>query len=1552
MADIRTFIRNEYDTQDTAAVDARVMSLSGTSSGGAALALAGKAYDLACIGTNVGTNALNAAAAAQFTADSAVNGVTEVFAIAVAGTNLARAAYDLAAIGTNVGTNAYNLASAKVSILNGQAYNLTVDSSGPPSTNGLIVKGLGITVLTANDEGIRLYNVPDPVPFGNRSLLLLDEYGAVSTAGSYYYLDGYAVLRGSGTGLTGVVLDTRLISTASPLTGGGDLSSNRTLGIIRSTGTTDGYLSFADWNTFNSKQAALGFTPPPNTRLINTTTPLAGGGDLTADRTLSIANAAADGATKGAAAFNATNFTAASGIVNTIQNINTTASPQFTAVVLGNASIRPTADSATALRVMDSTNSIAQMTFNTTNRRVSIPTTLLVAANGTTYSAAITVAPSYTTQPMTDHIAGCYLSVTANNAIGNPFNTYSFAGLRCAVSKTNAGFAEAVYGATVQVVTSSSGNVNNAWGGYFVNQHIGTGTVTTQVGGYFYRQCQTGGVVTNSYGFYLNNPAGAGNIVNNYGVYIENQTRGITRNYALYSAGGQSYFAGNVGLNTLVPACRLTVSSADTGTTEDEIRLINTSAGAASRHGIGWYTANNAKTFARLSAEFGAAYVANKFHIEVGDSSGVLQDRLIINSVGNVGFGVTAPSAVLHLKAGTTAASTAPVKFSAGTLMTAAEAGAMEYATNFYLTPSSGVRYKVPLVPGSDYQAPLSQANATTNGYLSSGDWNTFNTGATTALKAFSLACIGTNVGTNAYNIAVAGSNLAAVAVPTLPGDRTYYVRTDGNDTNTGLVNTAGGAFLTIQRGIDVASLYDLGVHTVVIQVADGTYTGTLEIGPTKARPIHTGTPGWLIIRGNTVTPSNVSVIGDSSGHAICASMQSRVRLESFKISASNVSISNLVNAQLSSVVRIDNLVFGSLANANGQHITAEAVAQVSLVGNYTVAAGAYNHIRAMMGSTVWASSGLTVTLSGTNAFTQFCRAETDSAIYLPSMTFVGVATGSKFSAVSNGVIDLDGAAVDYLPGSTPGTVATGGQYLGTGNTPATVISTNTTFYVRTDGNDANTGMFNTAAGAWLTIQHAVDTIAGCIVYAGVTVTIQVGDGTYNEAVVTRKIMGGGSFVVTGNTGTPANCIIQGGASPAVSGGSQLPWTFSGFELRSTSSDCATVSGSLNFGAGIRFGAAGLSHVRARLGGKVQLQNSYAIAGAAPAHFICQTAGMIFVTSGITVTISGTPAFSTAFALVDTGGFVQVPSVTFSGSATGVRYALASGGILDAGGAIFSYLPGDTAGTAVTGGQYLGSGITSPSTIATNTTYYVDVTNGNNANDGLAAGAGRAFQTIQQAVNVVTGLFINSGIVVTIQIADGTYNEAVTLRPITGGGTITIIGNTGTPTNVIVQGGSSNAFTTAGGAVGYTLTGMEIRSTSAAGLAITGSTSVITVGASIVFGTCSTNHIRVINSSVLSLTSSYTISGGSGNHYSLDRGGTISVTGGITITLSGTPGFTNFVSAASNSCLTAKSLTFSGSATGIRYTGTTLALIDTASGSATYFPGDVGGSVATGAVYT
>jgi hypothetical protein len=53
---------------------------------------------------------------------------------------------------------------------------------------------------------------------------------------------------------------TRSISTTAPLQGGGDLSANRTLSITQATTSANGFLTSTDWNTFNGKQNTISLT--------------------------------------------------------------------------------------------------------------------------------------------------------------------------------------------------------------------------------------------------------------------------------------------------------------------------------------------------------------------------------------------------------------------------------------------------------------------------------------------------------------------------------------------------------------------------------------------------------------------------------------------------------------------------------------------------------------------------------------------------------------------------------------------------------------------------------------------------------------------------------------------------------------------------------------------------------------------------------------------------------------------------------------------------------------------------------------------------------------------------------------------------------------------------------------------------------------------------------------------------------------------------------------------------------------------------------------------
>lgn len=85
-------------------------------------------------------------------------------------------------------------------------------------------------------------------------------------------------------------------------------STTHTFNLPTASGTNTGKLSATDWTTFNGKVST--------SRTISTTSPISGGGDLSANRTISIADAAADGSTKGAATFTAADFNASSGNIS------------------------------------------------------------------------------------------------------------------------------------------------------------------------------------------------------------------------------------------------------------------------------------------------------------------------------------------------------------------------------------------------------------------------------------------------------------------------------------------------------------------------------------------------------------------------------------------------------------------------------------------------------------------------------------------------------------------------------------------------------------------------------------------------------------------------------------------------------------------------------------------------------------------------------------------------------------------------------------------------------------------------------------------------------------------------------------------------------------------------------------------------------------------------------------------------------------------------------------------------------------------------------------
>ena len=254
------------------------------------------------------------------------------------------------------------------------------------------------------------------------------------------------------------------------------------------------------------------------------------------------------------------------------------------------------------------------------------------------------------------------------------------------------------------------------------------------------------------------------------------------------------------------------------------------------------------------------------------------------------------------------------------------------------------------------------------------------------------------------------------------------------------------------------------------------------------------------------------------------------------------------------------------------------------------------------------------------------------------------------------------------------------------------LLTANRTYYVRTDGSDSNNGLANTSGGAFLTIQKAIDVVLGTLDFYGFTVTIQIGDGTYS---VGGKIGPGvgitaaSKFVIQGNSGSPGNVIVSVTSSDAFMAESGGLVTIKDMELRTTTTGSALAtktSGHIDFG-NINFGTCAYRHMFTQTLGIIYAVGNYSIVGSAQQHM--RSSGGVIRTSTYSVTVTGTPAFSGAFAMAERAGLVDAFGMSFTGSATGKYYEASGNGVISTNGGGATYFPGSVTGTTATGGQYL-----------------------------------------------------------------------------------------------------------------------------------------------------------------------------------------------------------------------------------------------------------------------
>lgn len=243
-----------------------------------------------------------------------------------------------------------------------------------------------------------------------------------------------------------------------------------------------------------------------------------------------------------------------------------------------------------------------------------------------------------------------------------------------------------------------------------------------------------------------------------------------------------------------------------------------------------------------------------------------------------------------------------------------------------------------------------------------------------------------------------------------LSANRTYYVRTDGADSNDGLANTSGGAFLTIQKALATAASLDCGTYNVTIKVADGAYNAAVQLRDMLGS-------GSFVLEGNTTTPSNVTITL-ASGNCISASPLTSWTVRGFKVSTAGGS--GLVSSIPGSKLYYRDIDFGACSLA---HLFALAKGYLQSLGNTAVSGSAAVHWLAQSQGQIF-DAGFTKTLTGTPAFSPFAQANEGAAIKCNNVTFTGTATGSRYSVSDVAGIFTAGGAANYLPGNTSGSGA------------------------------------------------------------------------------------------------------------------------------------------------------------------------------------------------------------------------------------------------------------------------------------------------------------------------------------------------------------------------------------------------------------------------------------------------------------------------------------------------------------------------------------------------
>lgn len=528
-----------------------------------------------------------------------------------------------------------------------------------------------------------------------------------------------------------------------------------------------------------------------------------------------------------------------------------------------------------------------------------------------------------------------------------------------------------------------------------------------------------------------------------------------------------------------------------------------------------------------------------------------------------------------------------------------------------------------------------------------------------------------------------------------LTADRGYYVRPDGDDANDGLANTAAGAFRTLQAAADAAYGLDCGGHKVIIYVADGTYTGGLKLQGRMRHAFDTDAArNPFQIVGNIASPGNV-IISTTSANAI-EMLGAALYLDGVTIQTTTGGYGFLVfhgsDLELGTHVRIGNVASEMIACQYNSVIRGSG-GILDIVGD----ADSFAHITK---NSLLSLTNCTINFSGAggNDFATYVYGINNGSVEMDGCTLTGAISSGRTTIHDRSFVNF----YSVTDNMTTSRFGPGTYNVEDGSVVTDTLQQTLNYYVRTDGDDDNDGLANTAARAFKTIQAAVDYL-----YqikrdhnqnsAGVSAKINIADGTYSEVVKLRTMAAFESVRIIGNVSTPANVVIA-GTTDAINGTNPVSTVYSIEDCTITAaagSGLRAEGGTVITFKGVKFGACSVAHMQANTGGKILCKGDYTFGGNAAYHVLATNGGIVdYGADTITASLWSNAVFSVATVALSNLSVAHIDSgnITWSlgaFSVTGKRFGLTGLSMLDTdGGTEASYIPGNSSGTKATSSVY------------------------------------------------------------------------------------------------------------------------------------------------------------------------------------------------------------------------------------------------------------------------